>query len=173
MIDFFQIAFAILCLIWGGRFVYQQTWRLSYKVVGYFLISFLGFAILNRPLAGQWGMSQPGTFIAFLASVGVVFVGNWAHGRWGANARAAVAIVIASLLFIAAFLYPVFVAGPGAITPSIPTIPSPVVSAPTTPAPAPSARTTPQRRVHGTFDMADCPNVSYEFQKDMGCPGVE
>lgn len=179
MIALLEIIFATVTLIWGGRLVYRRNWQPVYKAAAYLVGALLIFAMWNRPLAGQWGMANYGPFIVILATVGVILVGNWAYQRWSADNRFAIAIVLASIGFVLLFWYPFFVAGPSSITPSISTVPSPVVSAPTTPVPVPTTQPTPsprtarQRNAPQVFDMADCPNVSYEWQKDMGCPGVQ
>lgn len=176
MVSLLEIFFATVCLVWGGRLVYRQNWQIAYKAAAYLLGAFFIFAMWNRPLAGQWGMTNYGPFIVVLATIGVVLVGNWAYRRWGTTAdnRPAIAIVVVSVLLLVVFWFPIFVAGPSSITPSIPTAPSPVASAPTTPPSAPAASAPSRsRRVPQVFDMNDCPNVSYEWQKDMGCPGVQ
>lgn len=176
MVSLLEIVFATITLVWGGFLVYRQNWQLMYKAAAYLIVTFLIFAMWNRPLAGKWGMTDYGVFIVVLATVGVLYVGNWAIQRWGANNRLALATVIVTILLLLVFWYPILAAGPSSITPSTP---SPVASAPTTAAPAPapaapasSSRTTLRRDTPQTFDMANCPKISYDLQKEMGCPGV-
>lgn len=137
MISLIEISFATVCLIWAGRLVYGQNWKIAYKAIAYFLGALLLFAMWNRPLAGQWGMTSYGPFMVVLSTIGVAIVGNWAYRRWGADNRVAIAIVVASILLLLAFWWPFFVAGPASITPSLPSTSSPAVSAPT-PTPTPT-----------------------------------
>jgi hypothetical protein len=174
MVSFFEIVFTTVFLIWAGRLVFRQGWPIGYKVAAYFFGAFFMFALWNRPLGGQWGLPNFNPLIIAFSVFGVVIAANWAYRRWGADNRVAIAIVAACGLLILLFCWPIFVAGPSSITPSIPTAPSPVASAPTTPASAPAAPAPGRsRHVPQVFDIADCPNVSYEWQKDMGCPGVQ
>lgn len=176
MVSLLEIFFASIFLLWVGRLVYRQNWQPAYMAAAYLVIALLVFAMWNRPLAGQWGMVNYGPFIAALATIGVAIAGKWAYRRWdtATDNRPAIAIVLTSIGLLLLFWFPIFVAGPSSITPSIPTAPSPVASAPTTSPSAPSASAPSRsRRVPQVFDMADCPNVSYEWQKDMGCPGVQ
>ncbi|OGL62911.1 hypothetical protein A3C09_01860 [Candidatus Uhrbacteria bacterium RIFCSPHIGHO2_02_FULL_47_44] len=172
MVSLLEIIFATVTLVWAGLLVYRQNWLVAYKAAAYLLGAFLLFAMWNRPLAGQWGMTSYGPFIVILATIGVAIVGNWAYRRWSADNRVTIAIAIMSLGLVLVFWYPFFVAGPSSITPSIPTAPTPVASAPTPAPSAPpsSAPVSRPRRAPQVFDLSDCPNLSYEWQKDLGCP---
>lgn len=179
MVSLFELIFTTVFLLWAGRLVLRQGWPVGYKVLVYFFGAFFVYALWNRPLGGHWGLPNFNPLVILFSVFGVGIAANWAYRRWGTDDRAAIAIVIACFLFILVFCWPIFVAGPSSIMPSIPTAPTPssATSAPTTAAPAPAApasssRTTLRRDTPQTFDMANCPKISYDLQKEMGCPGV-
>ena len=174
MVSLLELIFTTVFLIWAGRLVLRQGWPIGYKVAAYFFGAFFMFALWNRPLGGQWGLPNFNPLVVAFSVVGVVIAANWAYQRWGADNRAAIAIVVACGLLILLFCWPFFVAGPSSITPSIPTAPAPVASAPT-PAPAPAAPVAPAptfrpRRPSQEVDLSDCPNLSYESRQALGCP---
>ncbi len=171
MVSLLEILFATIALIWGGRLVYRQSWHIAYKAIAYAFVALLVIAMWNRPLAGEWGMPNYGPLIAFLATIGVVLIGNWAHRRWGGGAddRPAIAIVVVSILLVVAFWLPIFLSGPSAIMPSMPTGHQPVISAPD-PGFVESAPDDPSSRKPRAGGI-DCRNLSPRARQASGvCP---